>query len=56
VEAKIRGSMSRPSWAKATPISKITRKERAGGMAETVKCLLSKYKALSSKSSTAEID
>jgi hypothetical protein len=52
---KIGGPGPRPDWAKSeTPISKITRAERAGGMAEVEEHLPGKLKAPSSNPSTAK--
>jgi hypothetical protein len=46
---KIRGSLSKPAWAKSeTLISKITRGNKAGGMAQAVEHLPSKHEAFNS--------
>jgi hypothetical protein len=52
---KIGGLWSRTAWAiKQDPISKITRVKRAGGIAEAVESLPSKWESLSSNSRTAK--
>jgi hypothetical protein len=52
---KIGGLWSRPAWVKSkTSISKITRTQKAGGVAQGVEFLSSKCKALTSNPSTCK--
>jgi hypothetical protein len=51
---KIGGSQFRLAGAKSKTVSKITREEKCGGMAQAVELLSYKYKALSSNPYTTK--